>query len=70
MLTQRALHLAAGNSFCSEGRAGIPLELQLAELCGPYVQPLNTDSVQGDAYVVINILSEQVLQNSIQIPFH
>lgn len=70
MLTQRALHLAAGDSFCSEGRAGIPLELQLAELCGPYVQPLNTDSVQGDVYVVINISFEQLLQDSIQIPFH
>lgn len=70
MLTQRALHLAAGDSFCSEGRAGIPLELQLAELCGPYVQPLNTDSVQGDVYVVINISSEQLLQDSIQIPFN
>lgn len=70
MLTQRALHLAAGDSFCSEGRAGIPLELQLAELCGPYVQPLNTDSVQGYVYVVINISFEQLLQDSIQIPFH
>lgn len=65
MLTQRALHLAASDSFCSEGRAGIPLELQLAELRGPDVQPVNIGSVQGDVSFEINISSEQLFQDSI-----